>query len=80
MAKLFTGGRLKTIATREWVEENAPGGECVHPPGTGIPEAPADGKQYGRQNEQWTEIIPSEGALIGLTEQEVEEMFQSVFY
>ena len=25
--------------------------------GTGVPEAPADGKVYGRQNEQWTEIM-----------------------
>ena len=46
----------------------------------GIPEAPADGKQYGRQNERWTEIIPSEGALIGMTEQEVKEMLKSIFY
>jgi hypothetical protein len=25
--------------------------------GGGIPEAPDDGKQYGRQSESWTEII-----------------------
>lgn len=28
---------------------------------TGLPEAPNDGKQYGRQNQAWTEIVASEG-------------------
>jgi len=47
---------------------------------SGIPEAPADGKQYGRQSKQWTEIKPSGGKLFGMTEQEVKQMFNSVFY
>lgn len=30
--------------------------------GSGVPEAPADGKQYGRQDEEWSEIIhPASG-------------------
>lgn len=37
------------------------------PPG-GIPEAPADGKQYGRQNEDWTEIIPPLPPPLGVPE------------
>ena len=37
------------------------------PPG-GIPEAPTDGKQYGRQNEDWTEIIPPLPPPLGVPE------------
>ena len=29
--------------------------------GGGVPEAPDDGKQYGRQSETWTEIVGAEG-------------------
>ena len=47
---------------------------------SGIPEAPADGKKYGRKDKQWTEIIPQDCKLYGMTEQEVNKMFQSVFY
>ncbi len=31
--------------------------------GLGVPEAPADGKQYGRQNNNWTEIVFGGGTL-----------------
>lgn len=31
------------------------------PDGSGISDAPADGKQYGRQNNNWTEITSSGG-------------------
>lgn len=31
--------------------------------GGGIPEAPIDGKQYGRQNAAWTEIVGGGGAM-----------------
>ena len=33
--------------------------------GGGVPEAPADGKQYGRQNKQWTEVENTGNSLPG---------------
>lgn len=35
----------------------------------GVPEAPADGKQYGRQNDSWTEIVSTGGGGSGLWQQ-----------
>ena len=70
MAKLFTNGKAETVATQEWVKSNFDGTNVPDPPGgtppdgpeqpsepcNSIPEAPDDGKQYGRQEGQWTEI------------------------
>ena len=35
--------------------------ETISSGGGGVPEAPADGRQYGRQNDSWTEIISTGG-------------------
>ena len=40
--------------------------------GEGIPEAPVDGKQYGRQDKEWTEVTGGGGTGDGYTKAEID--------
>jgi len=43
----------------KWVSSGGGGGGGTTPPAGGVPEAPIDTKQYGRQDAAWTEIAAS---------------------
>ena len=49
-------GAAYTYDGEKWVSAGSDGGGGTTPPAGGVPEAPIDTKQYGRQDAAWTEI------------------------
>jgi len=55
-------GASYTFDGEKWVSAGGGGGGGTTPPAGGVPEAPIDTKQYGRQDAAWTEVVAGAAA------------------